>query len=134
MFEKVHHIGIAVKELEESIRVFEKLLGSTVIEREEVENQKVRLAMLGVGEYKIELLEATDPDSPIARFIEKKGAGIHHICFDVEDIVKELERLREHGFQLIDEKPRRGADGCLVAFIHPKSTNGVLFELSQREV
>lgn len=134
MFEKVHHIGIAVKELEESIEVFEKLLGSTVIEREEVEHQNVRLAMLGVGENKIELLEATNPDSPIAKFIDKKGPGIHHICFEVEDIVKELERLREHGFELIDQKPRRGADGCLVAFIHPKSTNGVLFELSQREV
>lgn len=134
MFEKVHHIGIAVKELEESIEVFEKLLGSTVIEREVVEHQNVRLAMLGVGENKIELLEATNPDSPIAKFIDKKGPGIHHICFEVEDIVKELERLREHGFELIDQKPRRGADGCLVAFIHPKSTNGVLCELCQREV
>lgn len=132
MFDEIAHIGIAVKDLTRSIEVFEKLTGSLIGHREEVVDQGVRTAMLQIGGTSIELLEAMNPDSPIAKFIEKRGEGIHHVSFVVADIAKELVRLREHGFQLIDERPRQGVGGYLVAFLHPKSTNGVLIEICQK--
>ncbi len=127
MINKVDHIGIAVKNLEEAIDLYKKL-GFEVKEIEEVEEQKVRVAMLPAGESRIELLEATSDDSPIAKFIEKRGEGIHHIAINVSDIEKALENAKESGLKLIDEKPRIGAGGKKVAFIHPKSTKGVLLE------
>ncbi|MCX8055992.1 MAG: methylmalonyl-CoA epimerase [Ignavibacteria bacterium] len=133
MIKKVEHIGVAVKSLNESIPVFEKLLGSTCYKVEEVSDQKVKTAFFKVGETKIELLEATSPDSPIAKFIEKRGEGVHHIAFEVEDIEKKLVELKELNFQLIDEKPRLGAENFLIAFLHPKSVNGVLTEICQHQ-
>ncbi len=127
MINKVDHIGIAVKNLEEAIDLYKKL-GFEVKEIEEVEEQKVRVAMLPAGESRIELLEATSDDSPIAKFIEKRGEGIHHIAINVSDIEKALENAKKNGLKLIDEKPRIGAGGKKVAFIHPKSTKGVLLE------
>ncbi len=127
MINKVDHIGIAVKNLEEAIDLYKKL-GFEVKEIEEVEEQKVRVAMLPAGESRIELLEATSDDSPIAKFIEKRGEGIHHIAINVSDIEKALENAKKSGLKLIDEKPRIGAGGKKVAFIHPKSTKGVLLE------
>jgi methylmalonyl-CoA/ethylmalonyl-CoA epimerase len=128
----VAHIGIAVKDLEQSIDLFSRLLGVSPEHREEVADQKVNTAMFSFGDTAIELLEPTSSESTIARFIEKRGEGIHHVSLVVDDIVKELERLKREGFQLIDERPRKGADNCLVAFVHPKSANGVLIELSQK--
>jgi methylmalonyl-CoA/ethylmalonyl-CoA epimerase len=128
----VAHIGIAVRNLKASKQIFEKLFGAGPEHEESVVDQKVNTAMFRMGESGIELLEGTSPESAISKFIEKRGEGIHHISFMVDDIVLELRQLKQAGFQLIDERPRPGADGCLVAFLHPKSTNGVLIELSQK--
>jgi len=128
---KIEHIGIAVKNLEVSNLVFEKLFGAAAYKMEEVASEGVNTSFFKNGPNKIELLEATNPDSPIAKFIEKKGEGIHHIAFDVEDIVSEIARLKAEGFTILNEIPKKGADNKLVAFLHPKSTNGVLIELCQ---
>lgn len=127
MIKKFDHIGIAVKNLDEAVDLYKKL-GFELKEIEEVAEQKVRVAMLPVGESKIELLEATSDDSAVAKFIEKRGEGIHHIAVNVEDIEKALENAKANGLVLIDEKPRIGAGGKKVAFVHPKSTKGVLLE------
>ena len=129
--EKIEHIGIAVKNLESSNALFAKLFGAPHYKIEEVASEGVKTSFFQSGPNKIELLEATKPDSPIAKFIEKKGEGIHHIAFAVEDIVSEIARLKEEGFIVLNETPKKGADNKLVAFLHPKSTNGVLIELCQ---
>ncbi len=128
---KIEHIGIAVKSLEVSNKLFEKLFGVPSYKQEEVESEGVKTSFFKNGPNKIELLEATNPESPIAKFIEKKGEGIHHIAFDVTDIISEMERLKKEGFVLLNEVPKKGADNKLVAFLHPKTTNGVLIELCQ---
>ncbi|MFV0572848.1 MAG: methylmalonyl-CoA epimerase [Xanthomarina gelatinilytica] len=128
---KIEHIGIAVKDLDASNRLFSKLFGKPHYKIEEVAGEGVNTSFFQVGENKIELLEATKPDSPIAKFIEKKGEGIHHIAFDVTDIHAEIARLKGEGFIVLNEIPKKGADNKLVAFLHPKSTNGVLLELCQ---
>ena len=127
--EKCEHIGIAVKSLAVSVPLFEKLLNSKCYKTELVEGENVNTAFLRTGETKIELLESTEPDGVIARFIEKKGEGIHHIAFEVNDIEAEMDRLKKEGFLLLNEKPKAGADNKLVCFIHPKNTNGVVIEL-----
>ena len=129
--EKIEHIGIAVKDLESSNQLFEKLLGNPHYKIEEVASEGVKTSFFRSGPNKIELLEATHPDSPIAKFIEKKGEGIHHIAFAVDDIVSEITRLKSEGFIVLNQTPNKGADNNLVAFLHPKSTNGVLVELCQ---
>ncbi len=131
---KIEHIGIAVKDIEASNDLFAKLFGEPHYKVEEVESEGVKTSFFKVGENKIELLEATREDSPIAKFIEKRGEGIHHIAFDVEDIEKEINRLKGEGFVVLNEIPKRGADNKLVAFLHPKGTNGVLVELCQEIV
>ncbi len=131
---KIEHIGIAVKSLEESNLLFEKLLGTPPYKQEEVESESVKTSFFMNGPNKIELLEATNPESPIAKFLEKKGEGIHHIAFDVDDIFSEIQRLQLEGFVILNETPKKGADNKLVAFLHPKSTNGVLIELCQEIV
>lgn len=128
---KVEHIGIAVNNLDEVNELYTKLFGKAHYKQEAVESEKVSTSFFQMGETKIEFLESTNPDGPISKFIEKKGQGIHHIAFEVEDIHAELQRLKEQGFRLINETPKAGADNKLVAFIHPKSTNGVLVELCQ---
>ncbi|MBT8266137.1 MAG: methylmalonyl-CoA epimerase [Bacteroidia bacterium] len=128
---KIEHIGIAVKNLKDSNGLFEKLFGQAHYKVESVESEHVNTSFFKVGENKIELLEATDKDSPIAKFIEKKGEGIHHIAFEVEDIEKESKRLEKEGFTILNKKPKKGADNKWVVFLHPKSTNGVLIELCQ---
>jgi methylmalonyl-CoA/ethylmalonyl-CoA epimerase len=128
---KVEHIGIAVKSLQQSIPVFEKLLNSECYKMEEVETEKVTTAFLKCGESKIELLASTSADGVIAKYLEKKGEGIHHIAFEVADIEAEMKRLQSEGFTLINSTPKRGADNKLVCFLHPKETNGVLVELCQ---
>ena len=130
---KIEHIGIAVKDLQASNLLFEKLFGAPAYKEEEVESEGVKTSFFMVGESKIELLEATNPESPIAKFIDKKGEGIHHIAFAVEDIKAEIERLKAEGFVFISEEPKDGADNKLVVFLHPKSTNGVLVELCQEK-
>lgn len=129
MMKKIEHIGIAVKNLETSIPLFEKLLNTSCYKTESVETEKVNTAFFRTGESKIELLEADNPESVINKFIEKKGEGLHHIAFEVEDIGVEMKRLLNEGFTLINEKPKEGADNKLVCFLHPKDTNGVLIEL-----
>ncbi len=131
---KVEHIGIAVKSLEVSIPIYENLLNTQCYKSELVETEGVNTAFLRSGETKIELLEATRPDSPIAKFIDKKGEGIHHIAYDVADIHVEMKRLQEAGFTLLNETPKKGADNKLVCFIHPKTASGVLTELCQEIV
>ncbi|TBN03970.1 methylmalonyl-CoA epimerase [Hyunsoonleella flava] len=128
---KIEHIGIAVKSLKDSNTLFEKLFGIPNYKVEEVKSEGVSTSFFKVGENKIELLEATKEDSPIAKFIEKKGEGIHHIAFDVDDIEAEIIRLQDEGFKVLNETPKKGADNKLVAFLHPKSSNGVLIELCQ---
>lgn len=128
---KVEHIGIAVKSLSVSIPLFTKMLHTNCYKKEEVESEKVRTAFFKNGETKTELLESMEPDGVIAKFIEKKGEGMHHMAFEVEDIDKEMARLKEEGFTLINEKAKKGADNKLVCFVHPKDTNGVLIELCQ---
>lgn len=130
---KVDHIGIAVSSLEESIKFYEEVLGLKLNGTEVVEEQKVKVAFLPIGDTEVELLEATSPDSAIAKFIEKKGQGVQHIAFKVDDIEAALEDMRAKGIKLIDEKPRYGAGGARIAFLHPKSTNGVLIELCERK-
>ena len=127
----IEHIGIAVKNLEFSNDLFTKLLGTAPYKQEGVESEGVMTSFFQTGQTKIELLEATNPDSPIAKFIEKKGEGIHHIAFEVADIVVEMERLKNEGFILLNEVPKKGADNKLVCFLHPKGTNSVLVELCQ---
>ena len=129
--QKVEHIGIAVKNLETSISIFEKLSGNPPYKTEDVQSEKVKTSFFKIGDTKIELLEATASESAIASFIEKRGEGIHHIALEVEDIRAEMKRLKEAGFKLTREEPFRGADNKLVCFIHPKSANGVLIELCQ---
>lgn len=133
MFEKISHIGIAVKDIKASTALFERLFGSPPSHAEELPEHKVRTAMFEIGGSSIELTEATDPESSITKFIAKRGEGVHHVSFVVDDIEKELSRLKQLGFQLIEEKPRLGADNYYVAFLHPKSTNGVLVEISQKK-
>ena len=128
---KVEHIGIAVKELAIAIPLFEKLLDTKCYKTEEVETEKVNTAFFQTGESKIELLESTEPGGVIAKFIEKKGEGLHHIAFEVADIKAEMERLKNDGFILLNEEPKQGADNKLVCFLHPKGTNGVLIEICQ---
>ena len=128
---KIEHIGIAVSNLEASNKLFASLLGTDCYKTEEVESEGVTTSFFKVGESKIELLEATNPESPISKFITKKGEGVHHIAYAVENIKAEMKRLKSEGFVLLSEEPKRGADNKLVCFLHPKSTNGVLIELCQ---
>ncbi|MCZ6521265.1 MAG: methylmalonyl-CoA epimerase [Bacteroidetes bacterium] len=128
---KLEHIGIAVKQVLSSNDLFAKLLDSECYKIEEVESEGVRTSFFKVGETKIELLEALHKDSPIARFIDRKGEGIHHLAFEVNDIVREMARLEQAGFVLVNDQPKKGADNKMVCFLHPKSTNGVLIELCQ---
>ena len=128
---KVEHIGIAVRTLADSVPLFEKLLNSQCYKTEMVESEKVNTAFFKKGDTKIELLESTDANGVIAKFIEKKGEGLHHIAFDVENIESEMERLKREGFVLLNDKPKIGADNKMICFLHPKNTNGVLIELCQ---
>lgn len=128
----IDHIGIAVRSLDESLKFYQDALGLHLHETEVVEEQKVRAALLPVGSSRIELLEATSDESPIAKFIAKRGEGIHHICFEVDDIEAHLERLKAAGARLIDETPRRGVGGHKIAFVHPTSAHGVLIELVEK--
>ena len=128
---KINHLGIATKGIDEALKFWEDALGLENVHTEIVEDQKVRVAKLPIGESRIELLEPTSEDSPISKFIEKHGGGIHHIAVEVENIEESLAQLKAKGMRLIDEKPRIGAEGCLVAFVHPSSANGVLLELVQ---
>ncbi|WP_313002650.1 methylmalonyl-CoA epimerase [Chryseobacterium gleum] len=130
---KLEHIGIAVKSLGVSDELFAKLLGKESYKKETVEREGVVTSFYETGENKIELLEASNPESPISKFIDKKGEGIHHLAFGVENILEEVERLKKEGFQFISEEPKEGADNKLVVFLHPKSTNGVLVELCQEK-
>lgn len=130
--EKIDHIGIAVKDLESSLQFYRDQLGLDEAGREEVEEQKVRVAFLPVGESKLELLEATDPEGPVAKYIEAKGEGIQHVALRVDNLEEKLKELKEKGVRLIDEEPRHGAGGARIAFVHPKSTGGVLLELCER--
>jgi len=132
MIKKIDHIGIAVNSIEKTSELFSKILGLKVAGEEIIEEQKVKVAFLPLGDSELELLESTSPDGPIARFIEKKGEGIQHIAFRVDNLEKALEKLKEEGFRLIDEKPRYGAGGAKIAFLHPKNINGILIELSER--
>ncbi|MNS42951.1 Glyoxalase/Bleomycin resistance protein/Dioxygenase superfamily protein [compost metagenome] len=131
MFKNVEHIGIAVKDLNASISLFEQLLNVKSYKTEAVESEKVSTAFFQTGETKIELVASSSPDGTIAKYIEKKGEGIHHIAFEVENIESEMARLKESGFVLLSEQPKKGADNKLVCFLHPKSTNSVLIELCQ---
>lgn len=128
---KIEHLGIAVKNLKDSNALFEKLLGEGPYKLEEVASEGVRTSFFKTGPNKIELLESLNEDGPIAKFLSKKGEGIHHIAFEVEDIIAEMQRLKKEGFQVLGDAPRKGADNKWVVFVHPKSTNGVLIELCQ---
>lgn len=128
---KIEHLGIAVKDLNQASSIYEKLLGTASYKKEEVESEQVMTEFFKIGESKIELLAALSNESAIAKFIEKKGEGIHHIAFDVEDIYSEMKRLKEEGFILLNDEPKKGADNKLICFVHPKSANGVLIELCQ---
>lgn len=128
---RVEHIGIAVKSLTDSIPLFEKMLNTNCYKTELVESEHVQTAFFQKGETKLELLESTTPDGVISKFVEKKGEGMHHIAFEVADILTEMERLKKEGFLLLNEVPKKGADNKLVAFLHPKTTNGVLIEICQ---
>ncbi|MEL6483404.1 MAG: methylmalonyl-CoA epimerase [Bacteroidota bacterium] len=129
---KIEHIGIAVKDLEASNALFEQLLGVAPYKQEAVASEGVTTSFFKSGPNKVELLQATNPDSPIAKFLDKKGEGIHHIAFSVDDIASEIARLKNEGFTVLNETPKKGADNMLVAFLHPKTTNGVLVELCQK--
>ena len=131
MLRKIEHIGIAVKSLKDALKVYEFAFALEPDRIEAVPDQKTRVAVLALGESRIELLEATTADSPVARFIAKRGEGLHHICFEVENVLAEIQRLKDLGVRLIDEKPRIGVGGRFVAFVHPANTGGVLIELSQ---
>lgn len=128
----IEHIGIAVKDLKVSIKLYEDILGLKCYAIEEVKDQKVKTAFFKVGQTKIELLESTEPDGPIAKFIEKNGEGIHHIAFAVDDVSIMLKEMESKGVQLIDKQPRQGAEGMSIAFLHPKSTGGILIELCEK--
>ena len=128
---KIEHIGIAVKDLNSSIDIYQKLLNTDCYKTEQVASEFVNTAFFKTGENKIELLQATAPESAIAKFIEKKGEGIHHVAFLVDDILAEMERLHKEGFVLLSESPKKGADNKMVCFVHPKDTNGVLIEICQ---
>ena len=128
---KIEHLGIAVKSIENTNEIYKNLLGYAPYKTEEVKSEGVKTSFFIIGESKIELLEATNPDSPIAKFIDKKGEGIHHIAFAVDNIESEVIRLKKEGFIVLNETPKKGADNKLVAFLHPKSTQGVLVELCQ---
>jgi methylmalonyl-CoA/ethylmalonyl-CoA epimerase len=128
---KINHLGIATKGIDEALAFWEDALGLENIHTEVVEDQKVRVAMLPIGESRIELLEPISEDSPISKFLEKRGGGIHHIAVEVDDIMTALQNLKDKGMRLIDETPRIGAENCLVAFVHPSTTGGVLLELVQ---
>ncbi|MEP6788238.1 MAG: methylmalonyl-CoA epimerase [Acidobacteriota bacterium] len=128
---KINHLGIATKGIDEALKFWEDALGLENVHTEIVEDQRVRVAMLPIGESRVELLEPTSEDSPISKFLEKRGPGIHHIAVEVDDIEASLAKLKSQGMRLIDEEPRIGAEGCLVAFVHPLSTGGVLLELVQ---
>ncbi|MCT4565938.1 MAG: methylmalonyl-CoA epimerase [Maledivibacter sp.] len=130
---KVDHIGIAVKNLDETLKFYTEALGLEVQGTETVEEQKVKVAFLPLGDTEVELLESTSPDGPIAKYIEKKGEGIQHVAFKVENIEEAIEHMKSKGFRMIDEKPRYGAGGAKIAFMHPKSSHGVLVELSERQ-
>lgn len=135
MIKRITHVGVAVRNMGISKELFSKLLGNYSPLTEKVEEQKATIAFYPIGESSIELIESTESaqrGSSIAKFIEKRGEGIHHICLEVDDIAEEIQRLTRLGFQFVDEKPSPGGDGCLVAFLHPKSANGVLIELSQK--
>ena len=129
---KIDHIGIATRQLQEGLAVWRDALGLRIDSTEEIAEQGVRVAMLAVGETHVELLEALTPDSPVGKFLAKRGPGIHHIALEIDDIAASLAELKSKGARLIDETPRVGAGGCLVAFVHPSSTDGVLLELVQR--
>jgi len=131
MILKIEHLGIAVNDLESANKLFTSLLGTTPYKTETVQSEKVSTSFFQTGESKIELLEATDPGSPVARFIEKYGEGIHHVAFEVDDIRETMKDLREKGFRILSDEPMKGADNKLICFLHPKSTNGVLVELCQ---
>lgn len=131
MVKKIEHIGIAVKDISVSNKIFEDMLGVAPYKEEIVESENVITSFFQIGESKIELLQATHPDSAIAKFLEKNREGMHHIAFDVEDIFTEIERLESLGYQLINKQPKEGADGKIIVFLHPKSSNGVLVELCQ---
>lgn len=133
MFKKIDHIGVAVNNLEESLHIFKDVLGMKCSGEEEVKEQNVKVAFLPVGESEIELLESTSPDGNIAKYIEKKGEGIHHIAFEVEDLDVMLKNLQKKGVRSIDKEPRYGAGGARIAFLHPKSTNGILVELCEHK-
>jgi len=134
MIEKIEHIGIAVKNLEEANKIYEQLLGTPPYKMETVDREGVNTSFFKTGESKVELLQATKEESAIAKFIAKKGEGIHHIAFAVKDIYKEIKRLKEEGYTIINESPKKGADNKLVCFVHPKNTKGVLIELCQEIV
>jgi methylmalonyl-CoA/ethylmalonyl-CoA epimerase len=134
MVRKIEHIGIAVENIEQSLKIYEEVLGSKCYKTEIVVSEAVKTAFIALGESKIELLEATSEDSPIAQFLNKKGKGIHHIAFDVDNLENELDRLSKLGYQLIHKSPKNGADNKLIAFLHPKSTDGVLIELCQDKI
>lgn len=127
----IDHIGIAVKDIDKAIQTYEKMLNRSCDKTETVESEKVKTAFFQTGESKVELLGATEPDSVIAKYVDRKGEGLHHVAFEVQDIYKELDRLRDEGFTVLNEQPKDGADNKLVAFVHPKDNNGVLVELCQ---
>lgn len=131
MIRKIEHLGIAVNNIDESLKVYESLLDKTSYKKEIVESEGVLTAFIQIGESKIELLQATKENSPIAKFLEKKGKGIHHIAFDVDNLEFEIKRLEKEGFELIHKTPKEGADNKIIAFLHPKSTDGILVELCQ---
>jgi len=133
MVTKIDHIGIAVKNLDETLKFYEDIMGIKCVSKEVVEEQKVKVAFLPIGDTEVELLESTYEDGPIAKFIEKKGEGIQHIAFKVDNIEEAIKELQEKGVRLIDEQPRYGAGGARIAFLHPKSTSGVLIEISERD-
>ena len=131
MILRIEHLGIAVKDFEQANKLFSLLLGKDAYKSESVESEKVKTSFFKVGESKVELLESTDPSGPIGKFIEKRGEGIHHVAFEVDNIKEMMTQLKAEGFQLLSDEPKKGADNKLVCFLHPKSTNGVLVELCQ---
>lgn len=133
MVEKIDHIGIAVKDLEKALKFYEEVLGLKSEGTEVVEEQKVKVAFLPIGDTEVELLESTEPNGPIAKYIEKRGEGIQHMAYRVDNIEKAIEEMKEKGIRMIDEKPRYGAGGAKIAFAHPKDTYGVLIELCERD-
>jgi lactoylglutathione lyase/methylmalonyl-CoA/ethylmalonyl-CoA epimerase len=133
LFKKISHIGIAVNNMNEAIKLYSEVLGLKVTGLETIEDQKVKSAMIPIGESRIELMESTDPDGPIGKFITKRGEGIHHISLEVDDIEKMLAKLSGAGIELIDKKPRIGAEGSKIAFVHPRGMRGVLLELTSKK-